>query len=62
MNKQQTHTVSTQFEMAKRCLKHREVDVRDLSRIGEVIIHDIGQENIYFTSVWFGTEHFCKVN
>lgn len=55
-------TVKTRFEMAKYCLRYKEVEFDDLFRIGDIIIHGIGEENIYFLSVWFGTEHFCKIS
>jgi hypothetical protein len=52
----------TKLAMAKHCLRHREVDASHLDKIGEIIITDIGEENIYFISVLFGTSHFSKVN
>jgi len=54
-------TVLTKLAMAAYCLRHYEVESDDLSRIGEIVIHCIGEENIYFTSLLFGTEHCCKV-
>jgi hypothetical protein len=62
MSNKQVYTVNTRREMAKQCLKYREIDISDLFRVGDIIIYGIGDENVYFTSVWFGTEHFCKVN
>jgi hypothetical protein len=56
------YAVMTQLEMAKHCLKNKEVQFSDLWRIGPIVIHGIGQENIYFTSVWYGSEHYCKTN
>lgn len=56
------YTVMTQLEMAKQCLRNKEVQWNDLFRIGPVVIHGIGQENIYFYSVWYGSEHYCKTN
>ena len=55
-------TVMTKMAMAAHCLRHREVDVNDLSRVGEIQITWIGQETVYFISLLFGTEHFCKVS
>jgi hypothetical protein len=54
------YTVPTILEMAKQALRHREVDYSNLHLVGPMVIHDIGEENFYFTSVWFGTEHFVK--
>ena len=56
------YTVPTELEMAKHCLKHKEVEWNNIFRVGPIIIHGIGEENIYFISVWFGSEHYCKVN
>lgn len=54
-------TVMTRMAMAAHCLRNREVDPSDLGRIGEIQITWIGEENIYFTSLLFGSEHFCKI-
>lgn len=54
-------TVMTKIAMAAHCLRNREVDPSDLCRIGEIQITWIGEENIYFTSLLFGSEHFCKI-
>ena len=56
------YTVPTKLTMMANLLSRREVDILDLDKVGIIIIHSIGQENIYFTSVHFGSEHFCKVN
>ena len=55
------YTVMTQLEMAKQCLKHKEIQWDDLFRIGPIVIHGIGHESFYFFSKWFGTEHFIKL-
>lgn len=56
------YTVPTKLTMMVNVLSRREVDISDLDKVGPIIIHSIGEENIYFTSVYFGSEHFCKVN
>lgn len=55
------HTVMTRLAMAQHCLNNYEVELDDLCRIGDVVVTYIGEENVYFTSVWFGSEHVCKV-
>ena len=57
-----SYTVPTRLKMMQTLLSNREVDPSDLDKIGTIVIHWIGEENIYFTSIEFGTEHFCKVN
>lgn len=54
-------TVLTRLAMAAYCLCDYEVEMDDLHRIGDIQITCVGEENIYFTSLWFGTEHVCKV-
>ena len=58
--KSKQHTVKTAAEMAQYCLRQREVESDDLDKIGPIVIEEIGNENIYFVSVWQGTSHFCK--
>lgn len=59
--KAKQHTAPTQLELARQLLSYREIEVADLCNIGPIVIHEIGEENIYFTSLLFGSEHFCKI-
>lgn len=54
-------TVLTRLAMAAYCLRDYDVEIDDLHRIGDIQITCVGQENIYFTSLLFGTNHVCKV-
>jgi hypothetical protein len=55
-------TVPTQLELARQLLSYREVAAEDICNIGPIVITEVGEENIYFTSVWYGSEHYCKTN
>jgi hypothetical protein len=52
----------TEMEVSKELLSSCKIAVNDLCRVGPIVITEIGQGNIYFTSVWFNSQHYCKVN
>jgi len=39
----------------------REIEFDDLSKVGWITIDSVGEENIYFTRIDTGTNHFCKI-